>query len=486
MRLWVALVVLVLFAGCSSVVAPDDDDGAAVEGERGVVDGVAAEDELNVTTEDGLNESELDAVVARMMARIEVIRDLEFERRVPVEVISRDKYRARRSGGGSAAPDPVEEQLYEAAFLVGENRTVGGERGELFGQNVLGFYNGSHIVIVTDQQDGFRISRATLVHELEHALQAQHFSLGSRSTTHDGRLAGRGIVEGDANYVEAEYESRCGSEWECIPPVESGGGGGDGPGNVGLYLTVFTPYSEGPELVGTLRDRDGWAAVDEAFRSKPVSTEQVIHPERYPDEEPVAVTVTDRSNDEWDRTGETRTGDTVGEATLYAGLWVNGAIPEDNLRSDTGDGSPFNYDHPATEGWGGDRLVAYTNGSHAGYVFRTVWDSEDDAAEFHSAYVAVLENRGAREVRDGVYRIPDNNSFGDAFRIVRNGDTVVVVNAPTVAALDGVHDLDREGEPVPTESEDDAPIGRPGAGGLGALIALAVAVAVARRRGPSD
>ncbi len=483
MRLSVALVALVLLAGCSSVLAPDDE-GSSVEGERGVVDGVAATDDLNVTTEDGLNESELDRVVARMMARIEVIRDLEFKRRVPVEVITRDQYRSRRGSGGGGEPDPVEEQLHEAAFLVGEDRTVGGARGEVFGQNVLGFYNGSHIVIVTDQQDGFRISRATLVHELQHALQAQHFSLGSRNPSHDGRLAARGIVEGDANYVEFEYESRCDSEWECIPPVESGGGGGDGPANVGVYLTVFTPYSEGPQLVQELRDRDGWSAVDDAFQSKPTSTEQVIHPTAYPDEQPVEVSIPDRSTDGWRRVDRERTGNTVGEATLYTGLWVNGAIPEENLRSGGTDRSPFSYDHPATAGWGGDRVVAYTNGSHAGYVFRTVWDSEEDAEQFHAAYVELLRNRGAREVDDGVYRVPDNSSFGDAFRVVRKGDAVVIVNAPTVADLDAVHDVD--GETDTDESSEGAPIGQPGAGGLGALVALAVAVAALRRVGRSD
>lgn len=38
-----------------------------------------------------------------------------------------------------------------------------------------------------------------------------------------------------------------------------------------------------------------------------------------------------------------------------------------------------------------------------------------------------------------MYRIPENESFADAFRVHRDGDTVTVVNAPTVEQLADVH-----------------------------------------------
>jgi len=478
MRLYVAVALVVLLAGCSGVFAPAEDADRGGDGDLGVEDGIGATDPLAITPADGLNESELDRVVTRMMARVETIRGLAFRERVPVEVISRDTYRSRRPVARGET-DPVDERLHEATFLVGEDETVGEARGEVFGQNVLGYYNGSHIVVVTDSADGFRISRGTLVHELTHALQDQHFSLAPARGTHDGRLAGQGIVEGDANYVEYRYERRCEDDWECIPPPESAGGG-SGPSNVGLYLSVFTPYSEGPELIADLRDRGGWDAVDEAFADKPTSTEQVIHPETYPDEEPVDVSVADRSTEEWRRAGQGRSGDTVGEATLYAGLWTNGVVPEENLGAGATELSPYSYDHPATEGWGGDRIVAYTNGSGSGYVFKSTWDSEEDAREFHAAYVDLIEARGGRAVDPGVYRIPENSSYGDAFRVVRQNRTVVVVNAPTVDQLDAVHAVDGE----TGTDEEESPIGFPGAGSVGAAAALAVVVAllVGRRR----
>jgi hypothetical protein len=362
---------------------------------------------------------------------------------------------------------------------------VGQTRSSVFGTSVLGFFNGSHIVIVTDDPQGFQISRATLVHELEHALQAQHFSLARGSSTHDGRLGGTGIIEGDANYVEYEYEQRCGDEWDCIPAASGGGGGGGGPFNAGYFVSVFTPYSEGPTFVESLKERGGWAAVNDAFRRKPSSTEQVIHPDAYPDEGPERVRVADRTADGWKRVSGDGTGgrawDVVGEATLYAMFWANGVVPESDLREGGSDFSPYDYDHPATAGWGGDRVVAYTDGDAYGYVFTSTWDTEKDARQFHRAYLDLLETKDATEVREGVYRVPDATGFGDAFRVVRTNATVVVVNAPTVDDLDDVHAVNGTGEP-PGEPEDDAIPGFGAPLALAAVLGATVALAVARRR----
>ncbi len=100
---------------------------------------------------------------------------------------------------------------------------------------------------------------------------------------------------------------------------------------------------------------------------------------------------------------------------------------------------PENYTHPATTGWEGGAVTPYRNGTHYGYVFETRWETERDARQFHGAYLDMLSRRGAREVGDGVYRIPEGKPFADAFRVVRQDETVVVTNAPTIGGLDGVH-----------------------------------------------
>jgi len=193
-----------------------------------------------------------------------------------------------------------------------------------------------------------------------------------------------------------------------------------------------------PDTVAVERPAARAEAVNELYEDPPTSTEQVIHPEAYPDDSPTDVSVTDRSSGDWEQvTRRASTTGTFGEATLYAMLWHNGVIPSDHVESDD---RRWNYSHPLTTGWEGDAFVPYSDGSSAGYVFKSTWENGDEAAAFHGAYVDLLTSKGATEVSEGVYRVPDDSGFGDAFRVELDGDTVIVTNAPTVEELDDVRE----------------------------------------------
>lgn len=454
----VGLAVLVVLAGCGDVVSlgrqgPPEGDPLGWE------DGHWYDDDLSVTPGDGLDEDERRAVVARAMARVERIRRLEFTERVPVSVISREEYRTRfdedgdgngdeNGNGDSATFHAWNDQVWEALFLVGEDSNTSSELDTVYSETVQGFYSPDEdeIVIVSDSETP-QIDRRTLAHELVHAVRDQRPpSQAGDERTQDQQLAADGLREGDANLVEAIYERRCTSKWDCLPrPDRTRGGGTDGGtdgetdgGSAGgppafdrgVFLTVYAPYAAGPKFVVALRERGGWAAVNDAYRSFPVSTEQVIHPEAYPDEKPVSVTVPDRSGPDWERFDLEQVADTVGEASIYAMFRINGQI--------TG-GSQFDYDHSLSAGWGGDSVVPYRDGNRYGYVWTTVWDTPGDAREFLEGYRGVLEAHDARSVGGDVYVVPDSDRFGDAFRLTRHGDTVVVVNAPTRRDLADVH-----------------------------------------------
>jgi len=436
-----ALVALVVLGGCSTLLdagGVEEPESNRADPESDVIgweDGYWWNDSVAVDASDGLTKPELEAVTARMMARVERIRGHEFTEDVQVRVISREEY---RSGGSDASEGPpAEEQLWEAAFVVGEDEGVQAAFDALYGSAVQGYYTDGRIVVIGDGDD-LRISRATLVHELEHALQDQQLTLRVNGSTRDATLAGRGVIEGDANYVEYLYEQRCANDtFDCVDVPDPEDGGDAPPAyNRGLFASTFAPYAEGSVFVETLRERDGWAAVDAAFDRQPASTEQVIHPDAYPAEQPRRVTVDDRSSAAWERAGRSQV---VGEATAYATFWYNGQIPSEHYTSNDADVSRFTYDHPITAGWGGDRLVAYENDGRYGYVWKTTWDSDADAREFAAAYRDLLDSKDAVARDDGVFVVPDG-PFADAFRVVRDGDTVLVVNAPTVGALDGVHD----------------------------------------------
>ncbi|MFB6280573.1 MAG: Hvo_1808 family surface protein, partial [Haloferacaceae archaeon] len=464
------------------------------------------DDPIDVDQSDGLSERELDAYVARSMARVEFIRRAEFTRRVPVEVIDREAYR-RRAGGDneSAAFVAWNNQVWEALFVDGEDSNVQERLGRTIGSSVRGFYTSGEdeIRIVTDTPSRPVIDNATLVHELTHALQDQTVDLtreSLRRDTQDGDLAADGLVEGEANLVQRLYERRCGEEWECVgTPAPraggSGGGGGSGSGsggsNLGILLTILHPYSDGPVYVNAIRERAGWDGVRAAFDDPPASTEQVIH---RTDEAPTPIRFEDRARGDWrpyPDEGENGS-DTAGEASIYVMLWYQAQT----ANADTVDpgaigrtSSPFdiyNYDARPSAGWANDRLFPYRDGppggndTRHGYVWVTEWDTERDAREFRRAYGAILDARDARARDDGI-RVIEDGPFADAFLVVRRGTRVTVVNGPTPAAVEAL----RPGLAAAARTDGGSGAAAPGFGVRAALVALlaGAGAALARRRG---
>jgi hypothetical protein len=408
----------------------------------GVEGGAQYDEQLAVTPGDGLNRTELAAVVNRTMARVEVIRGLEFTRTVPVEVISRAEYRNRSVFDRDRPPAvrQFREQVWEATFVVGEDESVDEAFGEVFGSRVVGYYSPGkdRIVIVSDEPTP-KLDRATLAHELVHALQDQHFSLGGGARSRDEAVARDGLVEGDARYVEVLYERRCAGNWSCIPRPDGPGGGSV---DQALFTAIFQPYSEGAGFVATLRDRNGWAAVNAAYDDFPASTEQVIHPAKYPDEEPVEVSVPDRSTRQWSPIPARAKSERLGELGVYTALWATRTLNrEDHFRTDPL--TPRNYSHPVSAGWGGDSFVPYRDGDGGfGYVWKIQWDTRGDAETFVRAYrrLLLLGIDAARRGAGQDVFAADEGPFADAYRIERRGKTVVITNAPTVAELDEIRD----------------------------------------------
>jgi len=435
LRLAVAAVaVLALLAGCTAFesLSGGHPEGDPASDRIGWENGYWYDDPVNVTSADGYNATEREAVVARTMARVERIRDMEFNETVPVDVLSREQYLANRSGGGgNATHSRWNDQVWESLFIVGESSSYSNSSSETLGQSVQGYYSpGEDAIVLVSDSPTPTIDRTTLAHELVHALQDQHFGFGADGETQDRQLANRGVTEGDARYVDTLYENRCGSEWACIPQPDAGEGGGSANSdyNRGLFLTIYTPYAAGSQFIDQVRAQSGWDGVNQLYDARPESTEQLVHPQLYPDEDPVNVTVADRSSGEWRRFDVDPVADTVGEASVYAMLVHNGAVDPENR---------YGYDSEPSAGWGGDSVVPYTNGTTGAYVWETAWDSEADAEQFHAAYLDVLAAHDARNPRGNVYVVPDGE-FADAFRVVRDGDTVRVVNAPTVDGLSEV------------------------------------------------
>ncbi|PSP73200.1 hypothetical protein BRC86_10050 [Halobacteriales archaeon QS_3_64_16] len=432
---------------------------------------------LSVDDSDGLNASERGAVVNRTMARIEVVRQLEYEKPISVDVITRSEFQnGSGSGGQPAAFRTFDNAKFEAMFLVGEDRNSLAVQDQNRGSSVQGYYApGNDSIVVVSQASNPRLSASTLAHELTHALQDQQFDLtDDRAPTREAYNARNGLIEGSANFVQRRYEGRFDDSWQSPPQNESGGSGSNGSTSqlhYGIYSLEFFPYSDGPGFVASLYEQGGWEAVNAAHRNLPASTEQVIYPQLYEQDAPTNVTVQDSSSRAWERVrpGSARQGQArpdyavLGQSALSSmfaytlfdvrsGTSYNqSAVVRPGQVVNRGEGGqgtnssdPLNYDLPATQGWDGDKMYVYQNDQgETGYVWGLAWDSPADAQEFATRYEDLLSHWGGNEVSENgstsTWEIEGASRFTDAIRVQVNGDRVTITNAPTVEDLDSVH-----------------------------------------------
>ncbi|MFB6185643.1 MAG: hypothetical protein ABEI86_02095, partial [Halobacteriaceae archaeon] len=116
------LLLCVITVGCASLpifdeksAMSDSDDPASDV--LGWENGFWHNESIRINQRDGLNDTEMKALVSRAMARVEYLRNREFKKYIPVSVISREEY---RENGGNNSPDPSyvkwNNQIWEALF----------------------------------------------------------------------------------------------------------------------------------------------------------------------------------------------------------------------------------------------------------------------------------------------------------------------------------------------------------------------------------
>ena len=470
---------------------------------------------------DGLSEADLENMTYLKMARVEAIRERPFESAVPVEVITREEFAEQGLDGESDEEfHRWNDQVWKALFVIGEDESSQAVIDEVFSGAVAGFYSPAddQITIVVDEGDALRVSPTTLLHELGHAMQDQYENLSDprySGATQDADLGVDGIVEGEVVYMEEVYAERCEEEWACTAEPSggdaTGGAADDSDPNLGVLLTVLQPYSDGAPYVDEVLEAEGWEGVDDLMADPPETTRETIHREPF---DPVPIEFDDTAEGEWETYDEqgVNGSDTVGEASIFVSMWyqsVNynaGVVDRDVLYETTHPYRTYNYAHPATTGWANDELYPYRNDADGeerdGYVWVIQWETETDAAEFHTAYQRVLDAHDATHRPDGVHYVSDGR-FRGAYGVERNGTTITIAHAlepdavfelrpdieldePDVNDHDGFDLPDAPGETAepatPTDPNDTSEDPAPGFGVLVATVAILAALAIARRR----
>jgi hypothetical protein len=223
--------------------------------------------------------------------------------------------------------------------------------------------------------------KPVMAHELTHALQDQHFNLRRFEKwpkgDSDAELAAHALIEGDATLAMTLYMAK--NPLVALAFIRSLGGNNLASDQFkqaprAIRESLVFPYEQGSDWATRIYKRGGWSAVSQAFEKLPLSSEHILHPEKYFEYEvPVKVSLPDLRSflgNGWKRIDY----DVNGEWSLY--LILDQFL---NASSES---------RRAATGWAGDRYALY-EGSKPGEVLiaqLTAWDTPADAREFFDAY----------------------------------------------------------------------------------------------------
>jgi hypothetical protein len=355
-------------------------------------------------------QSELEALSARIQADVEQLRGAKFDGPVPVKVADKAtlvEYMKRRTAEDTP-PERLaaEERMSKMFGMIPPDMDMLAEQFRILEDQVGGFYDPSTKTFYLMDSMPKGIAGVILAHELVHALDDQLFDLdapleGLKDNT-DAKLAYHSVIEGSGTaamntWMIQHLGEMDFSGYQEMTTEQTALLANTPPW---LWRPLLAMYLQGATFVTRSESlMQGQAAsaksddITRAFRERPRSTEQVLHPDKYWDpelrDEPHAVAISVGAlPDEW----TVQLTDTLGELMLA----LITAPPEEKPLAASSDPTEMldqllePFTHSAVDGWDGDRIVLLSNGRGSWMRLVTVWDSERDAGEFHATLSARL------------------------------------------------------------------------------------------------
>jgi hypothetical protein len=264
-----------------------------------------------------------------------------------------------------------------------------------FADNAGGFHvPWQNVINVAGEQFGGVEGNVT-AHQLAHALLDQRFDFSewglypACTRGDDYCQARQALVEGDAALTTDRWLAQSATdlnqnalpEYQALPPAAN-----DPAAPLFVRQDVAFRSEYGRRFIDALYQRGGWSTVNKAYEELPVSTEQIMHPDKYlAGEQPIEVTAVpapEAFGNDWQIIAD----ETLGEWRTYQLLSAN--IDEAaRLSEDTA--------QKAAAGWGGDHYRVYYSpqDDRSSLAVEWVWDTPQDAAEFQQAMSAYLDLR---------------------------------------------------------------------------------------------
>jgi len=254
---------------------------------------------------------------------------------------------------------------------------------DLYSEQIAGYYDSEtkEMYVIGSEFKG--PERITYAHEFTHVLQDQNYDLeklldeDTCDADSEYCAAVTALVEGDAvlteqlwflsngteqdrNEINAFYDTYKSPVYDSAPEY--------------MKQDFLFPYSQGFDFVYTLYGANKWKAVTNAYADLPVSTEQILHPDKYPAETPVKVEIADLTEQlgpGWTEYDRNQMGEWYTYLILSSGYGTKFRLPAESANM-------------AASGWGGDTYLFLFNENNddTAFVWLSTWDAQKESNEF--------------------------------------------------------------------------------------------------------
>ncbi len=355
-------------------------------------------------------EAKAPAESAWLEHEVEEGRGLKFQRAVTYRSMKSAEFKGflAKKIRGEYTPEEVRDYARGLGMigLVPEGVDFEAKVMEVMDEQVAAFFDQDAGLLYTFEDSPLRgnLSRMILAHELTHALQDQNFHLNKwplkRKDNDDLVSAHMAVLEGDATIVMEKVYKRISKLKTTLSDLAAATAQDSGKlHRAPRYFRdmMLFPYLEGRMFIEELDRMGGTELVNNAFRSPPVTTAQVLHPKKFHPtrEDPVACTPDGTAEAGWRRLSV----NTVGEFGVIVLL------------------RQFDHESDAAavaEGWRGDGYVAFETGGGNGLLrWSSEWASAGAAKRFANAYKDVVTKRNAQRQPALVLELKESNARVD-------------------------------------------------------------------------
>ncbi len=284
------------------VLSQDPTEGTTLDKDGSVAYTVSLGPVVEPRGEGGsLDNAEVAAQLDAVAFAVPPIRELELGD-TPYDAVSAAEQADTLRGRADRLYDPAtitqQEQALKRLGLLASGDDLAALLGQLYGQDLPVAYleDSGHQSIVASIDKLDVAQRTEAAREFGQAAAFQAFGSDAANSGDPGNadesLAAIALEEGDGTATMLQWAAdnvSSGNQSKADDVIV--------PGDDGIYASMppllqreySFPFLEGRLFVDRLRGSGGWTAVDAAWGRLPETTEQILHPQLYPDERPTTL-----------------------------------------------------------------------------------------------------------------------------------------------------------------------------------------------------